>query len=110
MSACCCGANVSKPSTFARRCLDIAGWITPGAILVLTPKCLACLAAYVAVGTGLWLSLAAATQLRTLLLVLCVASLFAFVTRRLGYFGIIEKNQQTIRRHEHEIHGDRQSR
>ncbi len=77
--------------TFARRCLNIAGWIGPGAILALLPKCPACLAAYVAMGTGVWLSLSTATYLRASLLTLCLASLLYLVGSRLGRFGVVKR-------------------
>jgi len=47
----------------------------PTLILALLPKCPACLAAYVALGTGISLSVAAASVLRTLLISACVVTL-----------------------------------
>jgi hypothetical protein len=83
MSACCTAAGDRKTPKRARTVREVFAWALPSAILVLVPKCPACLAAYVAVWTGLGLSLSAATYLRWALLFLCVASLIFLIVNRL---------------------------
>ncbi len=65
----------------ARRCCDVAGYVAPTAVLVLLPKCPACIVAWLAIGTGIGVTVSTATYLRTSLLVLCVACL-AYVAAR----------------------------
>jgi hypothetical protein len=58
-----------------RRCLETAGWIVPGTILALLPKCPVCVATYAVIGTGVGLSASTVTSLRVFLIVVCVVSL-----------------------------------
>jgi hypothetical protein len=69
-----------------RRFLANAGWIVPGTILALLPKCPACVATYAVIGTGVGFSLSGMTYLRTLLAVLGAASLLYLAARRMRPF------------------------
>ena len=86
----CCKSIGERAETRPARpsYLGFAGWLLPGVVLAILPKCPACLAAYVAVGTGLALSAPAAAYLRTTLLALCVGSLAYLGARRLWSFVI----------------------
>jgi len=56
-------------------------WIAPGAVLTLMPKCPVCLAAYIALGTGIGVSVPVAENLRLAVLALSSAVLGALVIR-----------------------------
>jgi predicted dithiol-disulfide oxidoreductase (DUF899 family) len=66
--------------------LSISGWVFPSAIVALLPKCPVCLAANLAVLTGLGLSITTVTYLRWALLILCVASLLYVFVNLMGRF------------------------
>jgi hypothetical protein len=89
MSACCDAGSNRKTPAWGRRVREIVAWVLPSAILVLVPKCPACLAAHVMLWTGLGLSLSAATYLRWVLLFLGVASLLFLIVKRLDRLGTI---------------------
>ena len=89
MSACCDAASDWKTPAWARRVRETFAWVLPSAILVLVPKCPACLAAHVTFWTGLGLSLSTATYLRGGLLFLCAASLLYLIVKRLDHSGAI---------------------
>jgi hypothetical protein len=81
----CCRAadDARRPASPLRRGGEIAGWILPTVTLTLLPKCPACVAAYVALATGIGISLPTATYLRVTLVIVCVASLVFVAARRL---------------------------
>jgi threonine/homoserine/homoserine lactone efflux protein len=62
-------------SEFFRGFFDVAGCVVSSVILALLPKCPVCFAAYVAIGTGVGLSVSTAAVLRMFLLILCGGSL-----------------------------------
>jgi hypothetical protein len=102
MGGCCCGgvagaggaaeAPVGTPpglpfgpapaTQLARRGWDLAAGALSLGVWAFMPKCPMCVAAYVAVWTGLGLSLAAATYLRWSLLIASAAVLVYIVLKR----------------------------
>jgi hypothetical protein len=72
-----------RPASRLRRRGEIVGWIIPSATLVLLPKCPACVAAYVALCSGVGISVASAANLRISMLMLCVVALLCLALKRL---------------------------
>jgi hypothetical protein len=62
---------------------EVVAWATPGIILALLPKCPLCLAAYIAIGTGIGISVSTAAYLRFGLLAVCAIALLVLVARSL---------------------------
>ncbi|MCX6954406.1 MAG: hypothetical protein NTV51_19820 [Verrucomicrobia bacterium] len=77
-------ASLPAPRASRRtRALRALRWLLPGVGLALIPKCPACLAAYLALGTGLAVSLPVAETLRTGLFVVCGGALGWLALNRL---------------------------
>ena len=55
--------------------------MAPSALVALLPKSPACLAGYLALGTGIGVSVTAAQRVQTAVIVVCVASLFVLAVR-----------------------------
>jgi hypothetical protein len=75
--------NAPPPVSRLRRGGEMAGWIIPSATLVLMPKCPICVAAYVTLFTGVGISFASASKIRTSLLILSIAALLGLALIRL---------------------------
>jgi hypothetical protein len=76
-------SNASRPASRWRRGGEVAGWIISSATLVLLPKCPVCVAMYVALFSGVGISVASAANLRATLLILCVGTLLCLALKRL---------------------------
>ena len=76
MNSCCKRRVAHRRSKGAlRRGISASAWLLPGSLLVLMPKCPVCFAAYVALFTGVGISIPAASELRLLLIIACCASI-----------------------------------
>ena len=62
-------------------CSTVVKWATPGLILALLPKCPLCIAAYIAVATGIGVSVTTATYIRAGAMALCVAAILVLLSR-----------------------------
>ena len=80
---CCQTRTRARPASHLRRGGEIAGWVLPTATLVLLPKCPVCVAAYIALLSGLGVSVATAAYVRTSLLILCVTAVAWLAFKRL---------------------------
>ena len=78
--------DAPQQRTWLRRAREVAGWIVPGALLALMPKCPMCLVAYVALCSGLTLSYSSAHILMRTLTALCIGMLALCVVRRVVNF------------------------
>jgi len=81
-----CQIRGTGRAAIARRRLGPVRWLFPATILALTPKCPACVAAYVALVTGIGVSVSTASYMRICLVILCVGSLGYLAVRRVGGF------------------------
>ncbi len=87
-SPCChrqprAAGGVPRRSTPLRRLREVAALLLPGTLLALMPKCPMCLAAYVALGTGVTLSYTSAHLLMRGLTALCICTLAFCLVRRI---------------------------
>jgi hypothetical protein len=64
-----------KPRGLLHRAWGGIQWIFPTALLVLMPKCPLCVAAYIALLTGVGVSVATAQWVQVLMVMLCLMSL-----------------------------------
>jgi hypothetical protein len=86
--ACCCHRNGDEPRpasrTRSRNFWECAGGAASIGVWVLMPKCPVCLAAYVALWTGLGLSFATAQYVRWSLLLLSATALLYLIGKRIA--------------------------
>lgn len=83
MTSCCCHQSNEAKTTRAQRLFAVAGWLVPSALLAVMPKCPVCVMGYVALATGMGISLSTASLLRTTLIVLCIVSLGTMLGKQL---------------------------
>jgi hypothetical protein len=74
-------ASGNRPPRLLRRAWESAQWLCPAALLVLMPKCPLCVAGYVALFTGIGITVSAARWIQILLPAFCLSSLAYLAVR-----------------------------
>ncbi|TLD69110.1 hypothetical protein FEM03_18595 [Phragmitibacter flavus] len=75
----CCQSRIQVRRPASR--LGWVGWLVPGVVLALVPKCPACVVGYVALATGIGISLPMAAFLRSVLVGVCLVALGVLLAR-----------------------------
>ena len=88
---------------FLKRCLYFLRWIFTGSVIILLPKCPFCLAAYIAMVTGIGLSYPIASFIRILLIILSMVSLSSFAARRIYLYYNKEQLHLSLGNHQYKI-------
>jgi hypothetical protein len=70
-----------RPTGLLHRAWRSIQWLFPAALLVLMPKCPLCVAAYVALFTGIGITVSAARWIQILMLVCCLTLLACLAVR-----------------------------
>jgi hypothetical protein len=74
-------AEGRRSSGFLRRAWRSIQWLFPATLLVLMPKCPLCVVAYLALFTGIGVSVSTARWIQILMLVFCLTSLSYIAVR-----------------------------
>lgn len=86
MPTCCSLPQSKSRNTWSRRIFALLQWALPSLLLALMPKCPLCIAGYIALWTGLGISLTSAYYLRLSLITLCIFSICFLVAMRVRRF------------------------
>ena len=84
--------QIPRPASPWRRGAGIAGWLLPSATLILLPKCPICIAMYVALFSGVGISVTTASTFRTGLIILCTGVLVGLALKALGRLAYRKKH------------------
>jgi hypothetical protein len=75
-----------RPTGLLRRAWRGMQWLFPATLLVLIPKCPMCVVAYVALFTGMGISVSTARWIQIVMLAFCLVSLAFLAVRYVSFF------------------------
>ena len=75
-----------KQKKYIKRSVEFAKMMLPAIVFTIIPKCPVCLAGYIALSTGIGLSITTATYVRIVLIIICILSVLYFVVKHVRRF------------------------